>query len=203
MDDLPGNPAPKPSQLMEENQPKMSQLQLINLESDTDQSETDDPKDTTLTQEDSNGVPRNGGESGAAEGKQITLATLNEKVDRLLLISESSNKRIEKNAAKCRKKFLNIQSAHNTVVNSINTLGARVDSADDINEQTRALVNECLRKINELTHKTDLMDKSYNTRLEVVEKSVVELGTEVKERKLIISGIKEEKGENVRQVALK
>lgn len=187
----------------EKSQQKRSQLQLISLESDSDQSETDDLKDTTLTQEDSVGIPPNGGETGSAEGKQITLATLNEKVDRLLLITESSNKRIEKNAAKCRKKFLNILSAHNAVVTSINTLGARADSADDINEQTRALVNECLRKINELTHKTDQMDKSYNTRLETVEKAAVELGTEVKERKLIISGVKEEKGENVRQVALK
>lgn len=211
MDGLPARPTPNPSQTTMDycrrNQPKVSQLQPINLESDTDQSETDDPKDdaedTTLTQENCAGLPSNGGAPSSKEGKQITLATLNEKVDRLLLISESSNKRIDKNAAKCRKNFLNIQSAHNAVVNSINTLDARANSADDVNEQTRALVNECLRKINELTHKTDVMDKSYNTRLETVEKAVVELGTEVKERKLIISGLKEEKGENVRQVALK
>lgn len=181
---------------------------MISLESDTDHSETDNPKDITLIQGQEDGVvlpppPSKGSVRGSEEGNQITLATLNEEVDRLLQISEISNKRIEKNAAKCRKKFLNIQSAHNTVLNSINTLNTRADTVDDINEQTRALVNECLQKINELTFKSDLMEKSYNTRLETVERSVIELGTEVKERKLIISGVKEEKGENVRQVALK
>lgn len=36
-----------------------------------------------------------------------------------------------------------------------------------------------------------------------MEKAAIDLGTEVKERKLIISGVKEEKSENIRQVALK
>lgn len=164
------------------------QLDLINLESDTDYSETDDPEDTTLT----HGQESNG--AGSEVDKQITLATVNEKVDRLPGKFESFDKRLDKNAAKCRKKFMNIQSAHNTVIKSINTLSARADSSADINEQTRAMVNECLQKINELALKTDLQHNSHHTRLEAVEKLVVEIGTEVKEKKLVISGVKEEKG---------
>lgn len=182
--------------------PRTSQLQTICLESDTDHSDADDPTDITLIQghgEDAQ-PPQ---PPPSAQGKQITLATVNEKVDRLLMKFESFDKRLEKNANKCRKKFMNVQSAHNTVIKSINALSARADTSEDINEETRAMVRECLHKINELTIKCDLKDKSYNTRLESVEKSTVELGTEVKEKKLIISGIKEEKGENVRQVALK
>lgn len=198
-------------------QSKTCQLQLINLESDTDHSKTDDPRDTTLTHGQADGfqlgLPPPNSEDGTGpsnEGNQITLATVNEKVDQLLMNFELLNNKLEKNAnkleknaSKCRKKFSSIQSAHNTVVESINVLSARADTNDDINEETRAMVRECLHKINQLTLKSDLKDKSYNTRLEVVEKSVVKLGTEVKEKTLVISGLKEEKGENVHQVALK
>lgn len=77
------------------------------------------------------------------------------------------------------------------------------DSSEDMNVQTRAMVKECLDKINELTMKSVQNEQSTNTRLEVVEKAAVELGTEVKEKKIIISGLREEKSENTRQVALK
>lgn len=110
-----------------------------------------------------------------AENDHITLATVNAKVDRLLLNFKSFNKKLEKNANKCCKKFLNIQSAHNVAVDCINKLCDRTDSAEDYNTQTLALVQECLQEINALAIKSDLHDQICKTRLESVEKSMIEL----------------------------
>lgn len=187
-------------------QPRTDYLNPISLESDTDHSESEEQENTTLTPgSDQSDQPLH---TDTALNKpptdnNITLATVNDKVDRVLLCLEKIDKRVEKNANKCRKKFLNIQKAHNDVVGSINSLNDRANSADDFNEETRAMVRECLQKVSELALRSDLRDQSSNTRLESVEKSIIELGTEVKEKKLIISGVKEEKGENIRQVALK
>lgn len=136
-------PASSPPK-MEENPkhlPIPSHLQTISLESDTDQSETEDSENTTLThgQLDGDHQPPTGIQPPA---DPITLATVNERVDRLLMNFESFNKKLEKNSNKCRKKFLNLQSAHNAAVGNINTLSDRADKAEDFSTQTRALVDE-------------------------------------------------------------
>lgn len=204
--------------LMEESakrQPRMDKLYAINLESDTDHSEADDQEDTTLTHGLEHPPPGATGEDGQnsteippPEGGQkvtnpITLETVNEKVDRLLLSIGSIDKKLEKGITKNRKKFQNIQNAHNVVVDQVNKLSDRADDAENYNKQTRDLVKECLQRLNELGLRSDLQDRTSNTRLEAVEKSVIDLGTEVKEKKIVISGVKEEKGENTRQIALK
>lgn len=134
---------------MEENakrQPKLSQLHMINLESDTDQSESEETVDTTLTpgQDSSDltpapeGGPSADGDKNAKEDP-ITLATVNEKVDRLLKNFDVFDKKLEKNATKCRRKFMNIQSAHNSVIERINTLSGQAETAATFNEDTRSM----------------------------------------------------------------
>lgn len=183
-------------------QPILSQLPTISLESDTDHLESEEVENTTLVPGLEGGDQQPTGTEPPPK-EDITLAILNEKVDRVLKSFEIFDKKLEKNANKYCKKFLNIQEAHNTAVNRINTLNDRAETAEDYNEQTRAMVNDCLQKINEMALKSVNQEHATNTRLESVEKSVIELGTEIKEKKLIISGVKEEKGENVRQVVLK
>lgn len=103
------------------------------------------------------------------------------------------------------------------MVDSINTLSEKSESAAQYNFETRAMVTEWLQTLKELALKSDHQVKetkdlafkperheySSNTRLKAMEKAIIDQGTELKERKLIISGVKEEKGENVRQVAVR
>lgn len=93
----------------------------------------------------------------------------------------------------------------------MNTLTKRADSVDQYNVEIRTMVSECLLAIKELALKSDQQEKSTkelarklehqdnstNTRLESIETAVIDQGTELKEKKLIISGVKEEKDENV------
>lgn len=140
-------------------QPKMDYLNPISLESDTDQSESEEQENTTLTpNQDTADQPLNtGAEVNIPRvDHNITLATVNEKVDGVLSCLEKFDKKVEKNANKCRKKFLNIQQAHNDVVGRINSLNDRTASNEDYNEETRAMVRECLQKINELALRSEL-----------------------------------------------
>lgn len=125
----------------DQRQPKLTQLHTLSLESDTDQSENEDPENTTLTPgHDTAGASLKTDERKDADPNLITLAIVNEKVDRLLQNFATFDKKLEKSNNKSRKKFLSMQNAHNNAIERINVLSDRADKSEDTNEQTSALL---------------------------------------------------------------